>query len=263
MNRIQIAQIAHTVNAALCLAIGDDSHQPWDQTSEEQRASILAGVDMHLANPEATPEQSHEAWMKAKIEAGWTYAEVKNVEAKQHPCLLPYDQLPLIQRAKDHIFRAVVHQLAGIKTADEVAPAPVPQATDLAVAYVDTSHIPIRYKGHRETHIDAIYGTRLMWARGETKMVPKAAAVQMLRHTDVYEVGPAQIEPAGAVPTLKPTVDKAQEELQDALDQIANLNKAGLASFAKTNFNMDLNLKASLADLRATVTGLVHQYGLG
>ena len=87
--------------------------------------------------------------------------------------------------------------------------------------------------------------------------------MQMLRHTDVYEVGPAQIEPAGAVPTLKPTVDKAQEELQDALDQIANLEQGRPGELRQTNFNMDLNIKASLADLRATVTGLVHQYGLG
>ena len=87
----------------------------------------------------------------------------------------------------------------------------MPQATDLAVAYVDVAH-PIRYKGHRETHIDAIYGTRLMWGarRGRDGAQGRRGA-DAAPHRRVYEVGPAQIEPAGAVPTLKPTVDKAQE----------------------------------------------------
>ena len=68
---------------------GDDSHQPWDQTGEERRGRSLAGVDMHLANPRPRPSSRTRAWMKAKIEAGWTLCRGQNVEAKQHPACCP------------------------------------------------------------------------------------------------------------------------------------------------------------------------------
>ena len=33
---------------------------------------------------------------------------VKDPEKKEHPCFLPYDELPLSQRIKDYLFTAVV-----------------------------------------------------------------------------------------------------------------------------------------------------------
>lgn len=52
----------------------------------------------------------------ARIEraAGWKYGPVKDPERKEHPCFVPYDGLPPEQRAKDYLFRAVVHQLSDI-----------------------------------------------------------------------------------------------------------------------------------------------------
>lgn len=35
----------------------------------------------------------HEVWAKARIEQGWTYGQVRNEEAKKHPCLVPYNEL--------------------------------------------------------------------------------------------------------------------------------------------------------------------------
>jgi len=78
MTPVQIAQVAHEVNRAYCASIGDDSQPAWADAPDWQRASILAGVDMHLANPDATPEQSHESWLAVKLADGWVYGEVKN-----------------------------------------------------------------------------------------------------------------------------------------------------------------------------------------
>lgn len=61
-----------------------------------------------MANPGATPEQQHDAWMSDKIADGWKFGERKDAGAKTHPCLVPYGQLPADQRLKDHVFRAVV-----------------------------------------------------------------------------------------------------------------------------------------------------------
>ena len=57
------------------------------------------------------PEASHESWMKQKLEEGWKYGPVKDPERKEHHCIVPFDQLPREQQAKDFLFRAVVHAL--------------------------------------------------------------------------------------------------------------------------------------------------------
>ncbi len=61
-----------------------------------------------LANPDLTAEDQHMQWMKDKVMAGWIYGPVKDSEAKTHPCILPYDELPPEQKVKDHVFRAIV-----------------------------------------------------------------------------------------------------------------------------------------------------------
>lgn len=54
-----------------------------------------------------TPEQSHESWLAEKRAAGWKYGPVKDAGKKEHPCFVPYAELPAAQRVKDEIFVAV------------------------------------------------------------------------------------------------------------------------------------------------------------
>ena len=68
-------------------------------------------VDFHLNNPFAGPSTSHDMWMKEKVDAGWVYGEIKDPEKKTHPCIVPYDKLPVGQQSKDYIFREIVHCL--------------------------------------------------------------------------------------------------------------------------------------------------------
>lgn len=114
MDAIEIARVCHEVNRAYCQALGDDSQLPWSECPDWQRQSAIAGVNMHLANPGATPEDSHVAWLAQKEADGWRYGPVKDVEKREHPCIVPYSELPVEQRAKDFIFRGVVHALAEI-----------------------------------------------------------------------------------------------------------------------------------------------------
>ena len=108
-----IAQVAHELNKAYCESIGDNSQPSWEEAPEWQRSSAINGVNFHLLNPDALPSASHESWMKQKTEEGWKYGEVKDAEKKEHPCYVPYDQLPTEQKAKDFIFRQTVHSLKG------------------------------------------------------------------------------------------------------------------------------------------------------
>ena len=104
----QIAKIAHEVNRAYCQAIGDFTIAQWDDAPDWQKDSAIDGVNAHLADPSMSAEQSHAAWKKFKESEGWVYGPVKNPETKEHPCMVPYDQLPLEQRVKDYLFKAVV-----------------------------------------------------------------------------------------------------------------------------------------------------------
>lgn len=100
------AQAAHEVNRAYCAALGDTSQQPWDLAPEWQRESCRAGVRGALSGN--TPRQSHESWLAHKAADGWRYGLVKDVDAKTHPCFVPYDELPPEQQAKDTLYLSTV-----------------------------------------------------------------------------------------------------------------------------------------------------------
>jgi len=105
-----IARVCHEVNRAYCAALGDNSQPAYEDAPQWQRESALIGVDLHTSGYFG-PDASHVSWMRHKLVDGWKYGEVKDPEAKTHPCLVPFDELPASQQAKDYIFRAVVHAL--------------------------------------------------------------------------------------------------------------------------------------------------------
>ena len=109
----QIARVAHEVNRAYCQALGDASQQEWEDAPQWQKDSAILGVKLHTCNPDAGPQASHESWMAQKLAEGWEYGPVKDAESKQHPCIVPFDELPREQQVKDYLFRGVVHAVAG------------------------------------------------------------------------------------------------------------------------------------------------------
>lgn len=112
MDPIDIAKVCHEVNRAYCLALGDTSQPEWRDAPEWQRQSALTGVYFIINNPSASPSASHDSWLAEKVRDGWKYGEVKDPAKKEHPCFVPYDQLPVEQKAKDYIFGAIVRALA-------------------------------------------------------------------------------------------------------------------------------------------------------
>lgn len=104
------ARAAHEVNRAYCIAIGDTSQPSWDLAPEWQKSSARNGVSGALAG--ATPQQSHESWKAEKIATGWKYGPVKDPEKLEHPCIVPYAQLPPAQRVKDDLFLSTVRAVA-------------------------------------------------------------------------------------------------------------------------------------------------------
>lgn len=46
-------------------------------------------------------ENIHEMWAVNKIEAGWMYAEYRDDYEKYHPCLTPFERLPVAEKRYD------------------------------------------------------------------------------------------------------------------------------------------------------------------
>ena len=110
----EIAKVCHEANRGYCKAIGDNSQLPWDEAPQWVKTSAINGVCFHLDNPNAGPSGSHENWLKEKEKDGWKYGATKDPEKKEHPCFVPYDQLPKEQQAKDYIFTSIVKTLSSL-----------------------------------------------------------------------------------------------------------------------------------------------------
>lgn len=98
MHPIDIARVCHEVNRNYRRFLGETDSGAWAEISAEKRASIVTGVQFALDRPDLTPRESHERWMEDAANAG-------------HINLVPWEQLPREQQAKDEIFLAIVRAL--------------------------------------------------------------------------------------------------------------------------------------------------------
>ena len=46
-------------------------------------------------------EHVHDTWAQRRMEEGWTYGPERDDEAKTHPCLVPYEDLPETEKDYD------------------------------------------------------------------------------------------------------------------------------------------------------------------
>lgn len=110
----QIAQVCHEANRGLQAVNADPNvpvAPPWDELDQDMKDSILVGVKGVQAGN--TAEQSHEQWLITKESQGWAYGPKKDAEKKTHPCMVPYDQLPVQDKVKDTLFAGIVKMLDG------------------------------------------------------------------------------------------------------------------------------------------------------
>ncbi len=68
--------------------------QPMD-TSDVQLPEELNALIEQMA------KNVHEVWAESRIEQGWSYGEERNDALKTHPCLIPYEALPEVEKAYD------------------------------------------------------------------------------------------------------------------------------------------------------------------
>ena len=291
MKTITIAMICHSINAAYCQSLGDDSQPIWDDAPEWQKQSIIAGVEMHIANPDATPEQSHESWYKQKEAEGWKYGEVKDVEKKEHPCFLPYEELPQAQKSKDYLFRATVHLMKDLPDSEDyfaLSAEVVSQRqkleqqkniaiTTAAPAMIATTQqvgIAIQYVGNKSLFKDHLYNSTLTFTTGQVRKVTSDLAAKFLKHPEfkLYEGAETlsdanQVDDTEEILTNAKTEQEKQElEQTKLLDEIDIVNrmttKKSVIEYVKSRYQQDLSDKDNLAALKEQATKLVHEFGV-
>ena len=50
---------------------------------------------------EVMAKNVHEVWSQSRLSEGWTYGARRDDEKKTHPCLVPYEELPEIEKDYD------------------------------------------------------------------------------------------------------------------------------------------------------------------
>lgn len=107
-----IARLAYEATRTYYHLIGDVSQPQWGCAPQWQRDLYITEVEFHLKNPFAKPSAIHECWLQDKIDAGWVYGAETNPDAKQHPCMVPFSELPARRQIKDHIIAGLVKSLS-------------------------------------------------------------------------------------------------------------------------------------------------------
>jgi hypothetical protein len=91
-------------------AHGDMTGVPWEQIPEFQQESSMAGVEFALGD--VTAEQQHESWLAERRRTGWKLGPVKDVEKREHPCMVPFSGLPEWQQRKAALWIETVQAMA-------------------------------------------------------------------------------------------------------------------------------------------------------
>lgn len=121
---------------------------------------------------------------------------------------------------------------------------------------------PIKYIGHRSEYRDGACGSGAIFKQGETLNISDdSIAAKMLRHPTVYARGDGEGE-GGAIFSVAGKDSDDSNEIQDARDIVANLDKDALQTYAKTNFSVNVDKRKSVEALRSEVTGMIDRFGI-
>ncbi len=105
VNPTKVAQIGYAAVRGYMLARGN-SALPWTKLAPWERESLI--FDAKATQRGVTRQDTHKAWVMAKVREGWSYGLFHDEAKKIHPRIREYGRLDLETRTIDAIFDAVV-----------------------------------------------------------------------------------------------------------------------------------------------------------
>ena len=108
---MKIAQVVHEAVRAWQRANGQTTAPPWSRAPKWMKQASKEAVLWRIENPRAPSSAQHEQWLAQKRAAGWKHGKTKNGARKTHPLLVPYADLPEVERRKDAMVGALIDSL--------------------------------------------------------------------------------------------------------------------------------------------------------
>jgi hypothetical protein len=107
----EIAHVCHEVNRVMQTIQGDPAPSPpWDDASDLVKDTLINAVRMIRMN--YSSEEMHQEWLDRYTGQGWKWGPEKNSALRTHPCLIPYHELPDLQRHKTEMIRINVIRMS-------------------------------------------------------------------------------------------------------------------------------------------------------
>lgn len=80
----------------------------WNEREYPFQAQFLEVIERQCSDERCTsPEQLHDDWVVAYEKMGWVWGASHNPETKEHPDMVPYDELGQLEQDKDSVFVAL------------------------------------------------------------------------------------------------------------------------------------------------------------
>lgn len=94
-----LARICHEAHLALRIGLNDSADDAHFDALPQWRKDLVTG-EVRMIREGRSHAEVHQAWADRLREQGWRWGIYRDVQLKQHPNLVPYDDLPVSEKAK-------------------------------------------------------------------------------------------------------------------------------------------------------------------
>ena len=134
--------------------------------------------------------------------------------------------------------------------------------------------IAIQYVGRKDQYVDNLYGSNLVFARGQVRTVPSDLAGSLLKHPEFQRHGQAvdgdtnhQNDDSSVIlDAAKKQHDKEDEQEAIVLDEIETISritdKQSLIEYAKSKYDQNLKVSSSVKTLQGQVVEMIKRFGV-
>lgn len=118
--------IAHAVEDSKSLYkeyVGEPLSPPFEEMPDDYRKKIVASVVAIWQNPDMSPQDMHNVWMKRQLSSGWKHGGTYDEKSKTSPALVPFHDLNELQKNLTFMMWAMCRALFKLLIVADIAQA--------------------------------------------------------------------------------------------------------------------------------------------